>query len=170
MATWPKRYLPDQLSDDDKILAESSLMLLRTGQIAPQQIYKYYGYSSEVVCRWHITKFLAPGRTSPYSWSDIIVADSVELWKAHRHCYMHEQLMCGDCPFFRRERHRENVGKHVMLRFGQCEHTGKRRERCDFCQFYNETYGTAEEDGVPLPYQNSNNFANEEESEEICDE
>lgn len=152
MPPFPKRYLPETLSEDDLILAESVLMLLRTGEVPPLKVYMYYGYSSDVVCRWHVTKFLAPERTSPYCWLDIVVADCVSLWKAGRRCYTKDMLLCGDCPFWDRERHRTDVGKHVMLRFGRCQQNGQRRERCDVCRYYTDVYGDILDGDEPVAY------------------
>lgn len=152
MAQFPRRDIPDELSFEDKILAESVLMLLRTGEVPPYQVYLYYGYTSDTVCRWHVSKFLEPRCHSPYCWTDIIIADSITLWKQHHPCYMKDRLMCGDCPFFHRERHRTNSGGHVMIRYGYCDQLNERRERCDYCHYYDSVW---DEDGKPIPYQNA---------------
>lgn len=140
MAQFPPRYLPETLTDEDRILAESVLMLIRTGEVQPYKAYMYYGYSSDVVCRWHVTKFLSPEQTSPYCWLDIVIADCVGLWKSGRKCCIHDLLLCGDCPFWERDKFRTNVGNHVMLRFGTCSQSGVRTERCSRCRYYADVY------------------------------
>ena len=145
MAKFTARVLPDVLSADDKILAESALILLRTNQVPPGDIYQYFGFSSEVVCRWYVTKLLSPDRSAPFNWTEIGLVDGIRHWKAHQHCYTKNVLMCGDCPFFQRDRQRTDTGGRVMLRFGTCFQTGERRERCDKCKYYLECYTDAGE-------------------------
>lgn len=150
MAQFPPRYLPETLSDEDKLLAESVLMLIRTGEVQPYKAYMYYGYSSDVVCRWHVTKFLSPDQTSPYCWLDIVVADCVGLWKSGRRSGAKDLLLCGDCPFWERDKYRTNVGDHVMLRFGKCSQSGARTERCARCAYCPED--DPAEGGEPAAY------------------
>lgn len=139
MSKFVPRSLPETLSEDDIILAESALILLRTGEVPSYEIYPYFGYSSDVVCRWHITKLLVPERNAPFNWTEIALVDGIKHWQKHLHYELKNPLMCGDCPLFLRDRHRTDAGGRVMLRFGLCTQSGERRERCDKCKYEPES-------------------------------